>query len=119
MLHSCLTALGDLGRYYEMRKPREQRKDWRHSKACYRLALRFSCTAGKVHNVLGVVATHEKGRELVAAYSYARALIASTPFPAKDNLRSVLRKVAERTGGRQFVGVDGSAFKSSEYFRST
>jgi hypothetical protein len=109
---ACVTALGDMGRYYEIRGE-HKRKDFSHSITCYRLAHRFSCTTGKVHNLLGVVASYDHD-ELAAAAYYSHSLCAVTPFNTDNNLLSILKKVAKRTEN----GVDTSSFRSSEYQRS-
>ena len=109
---ACVTALGDMARYYEIRGDHKH-KDFSHSVACYRLAHRFSCTTGKVHNLLGVIASYEHN-ELAAAAYYAHSLCAATPFNTVNNLLSLLKKVAKRTES----GVDTSSFKSSEYQRT-
>ena len=109
---ACVTALGDMSRYYEIRGDHKH-KDFSHSVTCYRLAHRFSCTTGKTHNLLGVIASYEHN-ELAAAAYYAHSLCAATPFNTVNNLLSLLKKVAKRTEN----GVDTSSFKSSEYQRT-
>ena len=109
---ACVTALGDAGRYYEIRGD-HKRKDFSHSITCYRLAHRFSCTSGKVHNLLGVIATYEHS-DLAAAAYYSQSLCAVMPFNTDNNLLSLLKKVAKRTEN----GVDTSKFRSSEYHQS-
>ena len=109
---SCVTALGDAARYYEIRGD-HKRKDFSHSITCYRLAHRFSCTSGKVHNLLGVIASYEHN-DLAAAAYYSQSLCAVTPFNTDNNLLSLLKKVAKRTEN----GVDTSKFRSSEFHQS-
>jgi hypothetical protein len=99
VLASFFVAIGDLTRYAEGRSAKGAKRppDWRSTKAFYHLALRCSCSSGKVHNTLGVVANND-GDGFAAVLQYLRSLFSKAPFkPSLNTLRSLLQKIGQKS----------------------
>lgn len=97
--------LGDLERYRQTYCV--ETKDWSQAAHLYRRAIRASPSEGKAFNQLAVVAFNRK-IYFDAIYNYYRSLAVISPFPARDNIKSVheavrkeLNKLQHMLSGRQ------------------
>jgi hypothetical protein len=103
-LSALYNCLGDLARYSQQHLTVGQQADWAGARRFYMLALRKSPGSGKAHNQLAVLATKEK-QAMEATYQYTRAIVATHPFPARENLLLLYER--HRQGSLSYDGEAG------------
>jgi hypothetical protein len=89
--HRCLIYLGDLDRYAQLYIEGGQ-SDWKTPEKHYDAASMLLPHVGNPHNQIAVLATY-RADDLAGVYSYARALLCSSPFvTARENLSLLFEK---------------------------
>jgi hypothetical protein len=107
--HRCLIYLGDLDRYAQLYVEGGQ-SDWRIPEKHYDAASMLLPHVGNPHNQIAVLATY-RADDLAGVYSYARALLCTSPFvTARENLSLLFEKNRQKCRdlhGRNFSKSGG------------